>query len=129
MRLTGMLAVMILVAVPGCGIGPFPGGALRGQEMPLKPAPADGEARVVRLETRPDAPYSVHVQLFPVDGAFFLDPAPERQWLRHIEADPRVRLQFSGDPAVYRARAEKESRREVLERFEPGAVVLRLIPD
>ena len=125
----GLTAVLALAGIPGCGIGPFPGGELHGPEMSLKPAPNAADVSIVRLETRPDAPYSVRVQLFSVDGAFFLDPAPERQWLHHIETDPRVRLQFSGDPAVYLARAEEETRAEILEQFDPGAVVLRLIPD
>ncbi len=120
---------LALLAIPGCGIGPFPGGELHGPQLPLVPDPAVGEVSIVRLETRPDAPYSVHVQLFRIDGDFFLDPAPERRWLRHIDEDPRVRIQFSDDPAVYRAKAQRETRPEILERFDADGVILRLIPD
>jgi len=128
-RLNTGLMLLAMTMVWGCGVGPFPGGELEGPEAPLAAAGIPEETTVIRLETRPEAPYSVRVQLFRIDGESYLDPAPDRRWLSHIEADPRVRIQFAGDPAVYRARAEKAQRPEVLAQFEEAAVVLRLISD
>jgi hypothetical protein len=62
----------------GCGVGPFPGGGLDGPEKPLSAldAAALEEVSVIVLETRPQAPYSVHVQLFSIDNGLYLAPRP-----------------------------------------------------
>ena len=117
-----------LLIVTGCGVGPFPGGGLDGPEMPLSALEAAGleEVSVIALETRPQAPYSVHVQLFAIDGRLYLDPAPERRWLQFMREDPRVRIQFPDDATIYRARAVREEDPAVLSRFDEGLVIVRL---
>ena len=81
---------------------------------------------VVLLETRPEMPYSVRVQLFRVGQGLYLDPGPGRRWLAFIDADPRVRLRFPDDPTIYSARAVRETDPAVLGRFEEDVVPLRL---
>ncbi len=125
------IVLATICCLPGCGVGPFPGGKLDGPEAPLAALDATAlpDVSVVLLETRPQAPYSVHVQLFRLADGLYLDPAPERRWLKFMEADPRVRVQFVDDAAVYRARAVREEDPAVLEQFADGSVILRLDSD
>ncbi len=119
------VAVFLLT---GCGVGPFPGGGLSGPELPLSAVDAAAleEVSVIVLETRPQAPYSVHVQLFSIAGGLYVDPAPERRWLQFMREDPRVRIQFADDATIYRARAVPEEDPAVLSRFDEGLVIVRL---
>lgn len=125
------VALIAAGCLAGCGVGPFPGGRLDGTERSLAAVDTATleDVSIVLLETRPDAPYSVRVQLFRVSGNLYLDPAPKRRWLRFIEANPRVRIQFPGAAATYRARAVQEEDPEVLNQFAEDLVILRLDPD
>ena len=129
MRWASFLLGVVLLA--GCGFGPFPGGRLDGPEKSLQAYnwQALPEVSVVLLETRPATPYSVHVQLFHLNDGLYLDPAPARRWLHYIDQDARVRLRFSGDPAVYRALAVREENPEVLAEFDEDLVILRVESD
>ena len=126
LRFSCSLSVICLLV--GCGIGPFPGGRLEGREASLSQYDrmALPESTVVLLETRPAKPYSVHVQLFRLAEGLYFDPAAERRWLQFIDEDDRVRIRFSGDPTVYRARAVRETDPEVLARFDDDLVILRV---
>ena len=122
---------MGVVLLAGCGFGPFPGGRLDGPEKSLHAYnwQALPEVTVVLLETRPETPYSVHVQLFHLNDGLYLDPAPARRWLQFIDQDARVRLRFPDDPAVYRGRAVREENPEVLAGFAEGLVIVRVESD
>lgn len=127
-----MAAFSIAAAfLSGCGFGPFPGGQLEGPEWGLSALDRTtlDDVSVIVLETRPDTPYSVHVQLFRIQDALLLDPSPRRRWLSYIDADARVRIQFAGERAVYRARAVRETDPGLLGKFDPASVVLRLESD
>ncbi len=124
----GAWLCLLVLSMVGCGVGPFPGGRLDGPEVPLsvlQVATLD-EVSVVVLETRPQTPYSVHVQLFRIDGNLYLDPAPERRWLEYMRLEPAVRVRFPDDPNVYLARAVLEDNPDVLGRFDADLVIVRL---
>ncbi len=123
-------ALVTLAAALACGpIGPLSGGRLGGTVHADPPADwaAAAEADTVQLETRPDDPYSVNVWCGVLDGRLYVptslilgpdDPA-EREWVRNVEADPRVRLRIDDD--VYELRAvrvedagEREAARAML---------------
>ena len=60
---------------------------------------------LMEIETRPDAPYSVKVHYYLIDGRLYVE-AGENSWSRwrpYLHADPNVRVRF-GD-GVYPARA------------------------
>jgi hypothetical protein len=100
----------------GCGgpVGPIPGGALSGN---VKPAPADWSfiesVEQVQLETNPSEPHSVNTWIGTSGGALYLPTSmirgpklpTEREWVRNVEADDRVRLRVGDD--VYELRAER----------------------
>ena len=102
MRLTLALAVLFLTACSGPKLFFVPGGALRGTVASGVVDDwgfGDTMGRV-QLETRPDAPYSVHVFGVGSGEAFYvasqgwrasIGGGPENaRWVPHIEADPRV---------------------------------------
>ena len=64
-----------------------------------------------------------------LDGALYVDPAPERRWYGFIEADPRVRIQLPDDTTIYSARAVREDAPDVLQRYDAELIILRLDPD
>jgi len=108
-----------LLGLVGCG-GPvlvFPGGALEG---PVAPAPESfafaRDAGTVQLETRPEEPYSVNVNGTVVGEAFYVSAGGSAsRWVRHIQADPRVRVRIGG--TIYALRAERVTDAAELDAF------------
>ena len=98
-----MLCLALLACQP---IGPCPGGRLEGEIG----APGSAiEARVLaletaQLETRPNAPHSVHTWFVAIGDRLYVptsmirgprDPR-ERGWVGHVPADPTVRIRLGG---------------------------------
>jgi F420H(2)-dependent quinone reductase len=90
-----------------CGgpVGPLAGGELSGE---LATDPLDlvlvEQAKQVQLETNPTAPHSVNTWIGVANGAIYvptsmirgpLSPA-EREWVKNVQSDPRVRLRVEG---------------------------------
>jgi hypothetical protein len=112
---TRALCVALIFAF-ACGgpVGPIPGGALSGT---VKPSPADwafvANVEQVQLETNPADPHSVNTWIGTSAGALYLPTSmirgpklpTEREWVRNIERDDRVRLRIGDD--VYELRAER----------------------
>lgn len=108
------LASLVLLLACGGPVGPISGGALSGE---VKPAPADwsfvASIEQVQLETNPAEPHSVNTWIGTSGGALYLPTSmvrgpklpTEREWVRNVEADERVRLR-AGD-GVYELRAER----------------------
>ena len=107
------------IAVTGCnGLLPFlSGGALDG---PVASAPTDWSSfeptAIVQLETRPTDPYSVNIASTIVGDALYINAGDtETEWVKHISADPNVRLRMSG--SIYTLRAERVTDADEIERF------------
>ncbi len=123
-------AAVLIVFVAGCS-GPFfllPGGALAGAEVPLNTANMPTEEAVLQLETNPSDPYSVNVGFRLIDGQIYIDPAIERQWYQHLQADSNVRIRFAGAEVVHRAIAEVVTDAKVIANFDSDRIVMRLVP-
>ena len=107
-----ILPLAIALSALGCGGGPFglfPGGSLSGE---TRPPPALwsslGTAGTAQLETNPAEPYSVNLAFTVVDEKLYLNAGDtETQWVRNMDADPRVRLRIEG--VIYELRAERVS--------------------
>ena len=101
------ISIAILLSTLGCN-GPtflLPGGALEGE---VQPTPASwafaGESGTIQLETNPAEPYSVNLAYTVLSDRFYVNAGDtETQWVKHMTADPRVRLRI-GD-AVYELEA------------------------
>ncbi len=113
------LVLSFALIVSGCN-GPLltlPGGALQGES---KPAPMDwssaGDSGMAQLETNPEDPYSVNLVFTVVGGAVYVNAGDtETQWVRHITANPAVRLRIDG--ALYELRAERVVDRDTVAAF------------
>lgn len=120
--LQGLSTFLLLLLAAGCGpIGPFSGGALRG-DVHVGPPPLDaiGAEETVQLETSPAEPHSVNVWIAEVDGGLYLatslilgaDDPKERDWVKNVERDANVRLRADGVVYLLRAaRVESEPER------------------
>ena len=103
------LALTFTLWLAACN-GPFvvfPGGALSGES---RSAPTDwsfaGDYGATQLETRPGEPYSVNLAYTIVDGALYINAGDtETEWVKHMEADPRVRLRIDG--VIYELQSER----------------------
>ncbi len=109
-----VLSVLFVLALSACGgpVGPISGSALSGA---VEPAPADWsfieDVEQVQLETNPAAPHSVNTWIGTNAGALYVPTSmirgpklpTEREWVRNVEADERVRLRI--DDAIYELRA------------------------
>ncbi len=87
-------------------LGPIPGPELTGSVVD---EPADDwsivdAVKVIQVETRPEAPYSVSTWLTRVDDGIYVFAADgESPWVQHIDDDPRVRIRIEG--LIYERRA------------------------
>jgi hypothetical protein len=114
-----LLAVPLLLAISGCN-GPFlvmPGGKLEGEVVP---PPSDwgfaGDDGLVELETLPEDPYSVNIVYTVVGGVIYLNAGDtETQWVKNMNADPRIRLRLDG--TIYDLRAERVTDAGEIEEF------------
>jgi F420H(2)-dependent quinone reductase len=108
------LVALVLLLACGGPVGPIPGGALSGD---VKPAPADWSfverIEQVQLETNPADSHSVNTWIGTSGGALYLPTSmirgprlpTEREWVRNVETDDRVRLRVGDD--IYELRAER----------------------
>ncbi len=99
-------AIASLAACSGpCGL--LPGGALVGAEKPVPSSFAfAGDAGTMQLETNPTEPYSVNIAYTFVDDVFYINAGDtETQWVKHIDANPDVRVRIDG--TLYEMRAER----------------------
>ncbi len=109
-----LACAVVLALATACGpIGPFAGGRLSGEERAW-PATWEmaSDIEQIQLETRGDDPHSVNVWVVVVDGSGYIatslllgaeDPE-QREWVRNVGADPRVRIRAEG--LLYPARLE-----------------------
>ena len=122
-RLSGL--VVVLMALAGCQLVPVPLGALPGEVRYAEDFGFADEFQLLRLETRPEKPYSVNLRVTVIDGDLLID-AGERKWHTFMRADPRVRVQLGR--FVYPAIAVEVTDPNVKKRFIKGRAIYRLEP-
>jgi hypothetical protein len=99
-------------------LGPIPGPELTGSVVD---EPADDwsfvdAVKVIQVETRPEAPYSVSTWLTRVDDGVYVFAADgESPWVQHIDDDPRVRIRIEG--RIHECRAVRVSDSETKRAF------------
>jgi hypothetical protein len=108
LRSLTLLLVVPLVALACQGpLGPLSGGRLGGPVVEDARTDWAFTAAVenAQIETGPDNPHSVNIWCGHVDGALYVpssmisgptDPS-EREWIRNVQADPRVRIRLDGN--------------------------------
>ena len=120
-RLLGAIAVLAVTAT-GCPLGPFAGGRLGGEvRAPLADWAFVDEHETCQLETNPADPYSVNTWCTGYGDALYIPtsmilgpPVPsEREWVRNVQADPRVRVRIG--ETVYELRAVRVEDEELAE--------------
>ena len=117
MKRISSIAILCSFLMAGCDgpLGPFAGGELSGtlHQGTLDDWSFVTDVEVIALETQPADPHSVSVWPGVVDGRLYIptslisgkeNPA-ERDWVRHVLADPNVRLRV-GD-IIYAATATR----------------------
>ncbi len=115
---TSLLA--LLAAACNGPFGLLPGGKLDGESRPV-PATWDlvGESGQMQLESRPGDPYSVNVNFTVIDGELYVNAGDtQTEWVKHIEADPRVRLRIHGE--LYELQAARVTDPTEIARFGEG---------
>ncbi len=119
-RLLGALALSLVLATTGCPLGPFSGGRLGGEvhNAPVSDWSFVAEHETCQLETNPEDPYSVNTwctghgeHLYIPTSMILGPPVPtERQWVKNVQADPRVRVRIGGTVYEFTAvRVEDEA--------------------
>ena len=104
----GVLGVASFSCVSDGPIGPFPGGALRGEALPCLETGWERFASETEseLEVRPERPRSIRTWNVVQGGRLYL-PAdfltPIKRWPQQVQEDDRVKLRIGG--ALYRCRA------------------------
>jgi hypothetical protein len=97
----------LLLALAACGpIGPFSGGALRGDvrtEAPKDWSVAQAH-ETVQIETNPAEPHSVNTWCVAIGERLYVPTSmirgpkspSERDWVKNVAADPRLRIRIDG---------------------------------
>jgi hypothetical protein len=89
--------------------GVVPGKRLLGEEVtePIEDWSFTEQARIVTLEVRPSAPYSVYTSCLFHDGVFYsLATSIENRWVQFLLQDPNVRFRVGReDNRLYQGRA------------------------
>lgn len=106
MTRNSMIAAL-LAFLSGCNYIPISGGKLDGE---LTEPPGDwtdvASAKIIRLETNPQDPYSVKLWILGVGADLYVHAGATRTtWVEHIEVDPNVRLLIG--EKLYELRAER----------------------
>jgi hypothetical protein len=115
------IVILLLLGLPACGpLVMIPGGELSGK---VQRAPSDwsfsDDFKIVQLETRPAAPYSVNIYGVAVGSDIYIAASkPDNQWARNIADDDNVRLRIGEE--IYELRAVRDHSPEARERFVAG---------
>ena len=102
----------------------FPGQALQGIESEAASWEFARQFTILQLETRPEDPYSVYLQVIVKNGQLYIDAASQRRWHDHIKQNPAVRIKL-GD-FIYPASAIQVTAPEELQGFISGRTIYRL---
>ena len=124
------LLIVMLAGSTACS-GPFmmfPGGALVGPEQSITQLNLPAGQSVVQLETNPQDPYSIHTNIFQIDGTLYLDPAPTRTWYEYLTLSPMVRIKTNSSDIVYTAQAIAVTDPAITGQFEAERKVFMLLP-
>ena len=107
----------VLVGLQACGgpLGPFPGGILSGTEHTdqVESWSFATNVEVAQLESQPADPHSINVWVGVVDDQLYIPSSlifgaenpQEREWVRYVLADPRIRLRI--EDRVYSLNLER----------------------
>jgi hypothetical protein len=80
-------------------MGPFPGPGLTGPvvEEPVENWSFIDAVKVIQIETRPEAPYSVSTWMTRVDDGIYVFAGDDQSpWVQNIIQDPLVRIRIEG---------------------------------
>jgi len=114
-NLVALVALLLLTTACNGPLGPIPGGKLSGRvsDEAILDWSFAADVDVIQMETRPDDPHSVNTWVGVYDGKLYVptslirgDAEPgNRGWVKHVAADPRVRLRING--TIYPATASR----------------------
>ena len=100
--LAGLVAAFALA----CPLGPFSGGRLPGevQSGPIPDWTFVNDAELCQIETNPGDPYSVNTWCVGYESNLYIPTSmiygplspEERDWVRNVSANPRVRVRAAG---------------------------------
>jgi len=80
-------------------MGPFPGPGLTGPvvEEPVEDWSFVDAVKVIQIETRPEAPYSVSTWMTRIDNGLYVFASNDQSpWVQNIIQDPLVRIRIEG---------------------------------
>ncbi len=103
-RVVVTLALSLILAATGCPLGPFSGGRLGGEvhNGPVSDWSFVAEHETCQLETNPENPHSVNTWCMGVGEHLYIPTSmilgpsvpTERQWVKNVQTDPRVRIRI-----------------------------------
>lgn len=120
--------LLLLIVLGGCQ-SPFlvfPGKALQGGLQQTNSFAFAEQFKVLQLETRPAAPYSVYLRVTVIEGELYIDASPGRRWAKYLRETPNCRIKL-GD-SLYNAVAEEVLDPAVIQLFMPARRVYRIVP-
>jgi hypothetical protein len=103
----------------------LPGKSLQGTEATAESWEFASEYRIMQLETRPPAPYSIYHLVVLKNNHLYINAAERRRWHDHIKLDPNVRVKLGDN--IYRARAVEVTDPNELEGFSKRRTIYRLV--
>lgn len=104
----------------------FSGGLLSGPATSVDSFSFAGQYKLLRLEVRPENPYSVILRVSMHDNQLYIDAAQGRRWHDYLQDNRNVRIKL-GD-SIYLATAIQVDDAEITELFRRDRTIYRLVP-
>ena len=124
------LVLLLLIVIGGSGCQTpfltFNGGLLAGPVSDTESFAFASRYKLLKLEVRPEKPYSVILRVVMRDDRLYIDSAGSRRWHTYLKQNTDVRVGL-GD-SIYLATAVRVADPELTRQFPAGRTIYRIVP-
>lgn len=104
----------------------FSGGLLSGPVTDTESFSFASQYKLLKLEVRPEQPYSVILRVVMRDEQLYIDSAESRRWHTYLKQNTDVRIML-GD-SIYLAEAVRVDDPEITKQFITNRTIYRIVP-
>lgn len=104
----------------------FSGGLLSGPVSDTDSFSFASQYKLLKLEVRPEQPYSVILRVIMRDDQLYIDSAESRRWHTYLKQNAAVRIML-GD-SIYLATAVRVDDPEFIKQFLDGRTIYWMVP-
>jgi len=120
--------LLLIIGATGCQTPflTFSGGLLSGPVTEAESFSFASQYKLLKLEVRPEQPYSVILRVVMRDDQLYIDSAESRRWHTYLKQNTDVRIML-GD-SIYLAKAVRVDDPEITKQFLSRRTIYHIIP-